>query len=252
MKYKLLILDVDGTIIESRKDASVSEKVAEAIRQANKFVKVCLCTGRTYNDVKNLIKVLNIQSSYHVIESGTKVMNSEGKLEYAKSLSEDDLEEIIEFSDNLPSGYGFCVDGIWKSKLEDIRNGLVTVLTLHSEDREQTKSVLKQIDRLKEKFNIHVGSKWDKPDGAYIAITNKEASKEFGLKYIQEKLGIKKEETIGVGDFPNDLPLFKVSGLKVAMGNAEESLKNAADIIAPSLKDDGVAWVIDKYVLNSL
>ncbi|MDG7042371.1 MAG: HAD hydrolase family protein [Nitrososphaerota archaeon] len=67
---------------------------------------------------------------------------------------------------------------------------------------------------------------------------------------MQEKLGIKKEETIGVGDFPNDLPLFKVSGLKVAMGNAVPDLKAIADYIAPTYEEDGVAEVLRKFILR--
>lgn len=47
---------------------------------------------------------------------------------------------------------------------------------------------------------------------------------------------------------PNDLPLFEESGFKIAMGNADQKLKDNADIIAPSQKDDGVAWVIEKYL----
>jgi hydroxymethylpyrimidine pyrophosphatase-like HAD family hydrolase len=54
---------------------------------------------------------------------------------------------------------------------------------------------------------------------------------------------------IGVGDGYNDFPLLEACGLKVAMGNALEDLKGIADYIAPSVDEDGVANVIEKFIL---
>ena len=78
-------------------------------------------------------------------------------------------------------------------------------------------------------------------------ITNKEASKKSAIEYIQQKLSITKEETMGIGDMLNDLPLFEASGLKVAMGNGDQLLKDKADYVAPSIDEDGVAVAIEKY-----
>lgn len=57
---------------------------------------------------------------------------------------------------------------------------------------------------------------------------------------------------IGVGDGYNDFPLLMSCGLKIAMGNAIEELKDIADYIAPSVDEDGLAKVIDKYYLNQI
>jgi hydroxymethylpyrimidine pyrophosphatase-like HAD family hydrolase len=54
---------------------------------------------------------------------------------------------------------------------------------------------------------------------------------------------------IGVGDGHNDLPLFEACGFRVAMGNADEELKKLADYIAPSVEDDGIVDVIEKFIL---
>jgi len=61
-------------------------------------------------------------------------------------------------------------------------------------------------------------------------------------------LDIKKEEIIGVGDGDNDLPLFDSVGLKIAVGNATEKLKAAADEIVADADKDGLAQVIQKYI----
>ena len=56
---------------------------------------------------------------------------------------------------------------------------------------------------------------------------------------------------IGVGDARNDAPLLNVCGLKVAMGNADDKLKKIAHYIAPSVDEDGVAHVVERFILSS-
>lgn len=64
-------------------------------------------------------------------------------------------------------------------------------------------------------------------------------------------IDIKKDEIIGVGDGYNDLALFEAVGLKVAMGNGVEELKAKADYITKHVDKDGLADVIEKFVLSA-
>lgn len=82
-------------------------------------------------------------------------------------------------------------------------------------------------------------------------ISHAEATKLHGIYEVGKQLSIKRHEIIGVGDSGNDFPLLMASGLKVAMGNAIEDLKAVADYIAPTVDDDGVADVIEKYILKN-
>ena len=84
-----------------------------------------------------------------------------------------------------------------------------------------------------------------------IEATDALATKLHGIVELQKILGVTKEETIGVGDSYNDFPLLMASGLKIAMGNAVPELKAIADFIAPSVEEDGVATVIEKFILSS-
>ncbi len=250
MKYKLLVLDVDGTLVESREKGELNQVVIDSIRSAAIEIKISLCTGRTQEHIRKIIETLGIDNSYHVIESGTKLLNPLGQLEYEKNLTRSDLHLILSTINNSVTSYGICESGTWKSSINDLNNGNVTVISLHSDSQQNTKEIIGRLKMIKGKYAYHVGSSWYSKEGAFISVTHKQADKRFGLEYIQKKLGIKKEETIGVGDMPNDLPLFEVSGLKIAMGNAHSSLKKKADIIAPPLKNNGVAWIVDKYILN--
>src|SRR5581483_436099 len=78
-------------------------------------------------------------------------------------------------------------------------------------------------------------------------ITHVKATKMHGVEIIMQKLNLKREDLIGVGDSYNDFPLLMSCGLKVAMGNAIADLKEIADYVAPSVEEDGVATVIEKF-----
>ncbi len=75
-------------------------------------------------------------------------------------------------------------------------------------------------------------------------------SKASGLLEVCTMLGIAITDTVAVGDSLNDIPMIRLAGLGVAMGNAQESVKLAAQIVAPNHTDDGVALIIRKYLLE--
>ena len=66
---------------------------------------------------------------------------------------------------------------------------------------------------------------------------------------VSKLLNIKTKHISGVGDSNNDFPLLLACGLKVAMGNANSDLKQIADFVAPSVEEDGVATVIERFIL---
>lgn len=245
--YKLLLLDVDGTLLKQKGD-SVSLVVRQAVASARDRVQVSLCTGRTHQDAKQVIKELGIASSYHVIESGAKVLNPQGEEENVKSISIEGIEWILAEAGSTPAAYGFCTNGIWLDSPDKIGSGLVTNVALHSHSKQQTHLIMSKIKGVGDKYHIGVGSHWQIKEGAFILITTKEASKKSAIEYIQKKLSITKEETMGIGDMINDIPLFEASGLKVAMGNGDQLLKDKADYVAPSIDEDGVAVAIEKYL----
>src|SRR3990167_5395279 len=100
--------------------------------------------------------------------------------------------------------------------------------------------------------SAHKTFSWNK-DRNYkmdIYITHKEATKHHAAQELARILGIDTSEMIGVGDARNDVPLLHICGLKVAMGNADNKLKRVAHYIAPSVDEDGVAHVVDKFILS--
>lgn len=84
----------------------------------------------------------------------------------------------------------------------------------------------------------------------FLEFTHKEVDKGLGLKKLGEYLGIKREEIIACGDAGNDLSMVKYAGLGVAMGNATEEIKQAANFITDSNDEDGIVKVIEKFILS--
>lgn len=80
-------------------------------------------------------------------------------------------------------------------------------------------------------------------------ITSLKATKHLAVLELMKILGIKREDTVGVGDGYNDFSLLEACGLKIAMRNANEELKAIADVIVPSYQEDGVAYLIDKLLV---
>lgn len=85
----------------------------------------------------------------------------------------------------------------------------------------------------------------------YVEIFANGASKGIALAKLAEKTGIKKDEIACIGDGENDLPMFEASGMKFAMGNAVDILKEKADYVLPSNDENGVAFAINEYILKN-
>jgi HAD superfamily hydrolase (TIGR01484 family) len=97
-------------------------------------------------------------------------------------------------------------------------------------------SLIKEIDGV----TAHPIVSWKK--GLFsISITHELATKKHALQALLSHLNVKIEDVMVVGDGGNDLPLFELAGWRVAMGNASEELKAAADWVAPSVDEDGLA-----------
>jgi len=83
-----------------------------------------------------------------------------------------------------------------------------------------------------------------------LYLTHRDATKQHATQELARLLGINTSEIIGVGDGENDIPLLRECGLKIAMGNAVEELKKMADYTASPLEKDGVAEVVEKFILQ--
>lgn len=248
MKYKALFLDVDGTTIENSKDAIPHPRIISAIARASQKLHVCLATGRMLSYVKPIIDHLKL-SGLCIITDGTQIydprtekiifempMNHKDVLDSYAILKKYNLRVLINDGQTEYEYYGetpphktlaLFIPKLKKSQADFIMNELSSISSISSKK----------------------GVDWTK-NHEYIVICDAKATKLTGIVEVARILEITKEEIIGVGDGYNDFPLLMACGLKIAMGNAVPELKAIADFIAPTVEEDGVAVVIEKFILS--
>ena len=250
MIYKLLALDIDSTIVKDGEIYSTS-RVYDAIQKASKKINISLVTARSKTDSQVMIDHLKLNSSYHALENGAKIVNPKGEVEYDLHIPHSEVQQILDISKEYYEDVGFCIDNHWNNDLEHPVDQIVNGLSFICHNPENAYIVAAEIEKLENNYAVYPGRHWSNLNWGCVLIFHKDATKGKGMGYIQRKLNIKVEETIAVGDGATDTSMFEYAGLKVAMGNGEQTLKEKADIIAPSVNDDGLAEIIEKYVLNT-
>lgn len=249
------MLDVDGTLVPYDYEAVPSDVVAQAVKKASEKVTVSLVTGREYGFVQHILEKLDIKKGYAVVNNGANVVEiGTERLLYDQPIEQEEAAYIIKTLSE--ADMPFYVKQHYLDR---------TFLTGYfQKDQKLEKAYMffvpeefseEQVDKVFKKFSslsrvTFYKSSHSSPNKFGLNITHLAATKMHGVEVLMKQLGLKREEIIGVGDSYNDFPLLMASGLKVAMGNAIPGLKAIADYVAPSVTEDGVADVINKFILK--
>jgi len=242
------MLDLDDTTVLHGKENLPSPRVTESIAKAKERIHVCIATARTLKDAMPVVSHLSL-SGPCIFTNGTQIYDPEKKTI---------IHEVLLPREIIPKVYEICqklhVSSLLYNGDQDVPleglNSDTKILSIYMPQVEPNRAdniveALKVIPGI----NVQKLSAWDKRYMS-IDVTSEKASKLHGIVEVARILGIKTEDIIGVGDGYNDFPLLLACGLKIAMGNAVPELKEIADFIAPSVYDDGVATVIEKFVLS--
>lgn len=264
--YKLIAIDMDGTLL--RHDKTISNRTKEAIAKArDKGVKVILASGRPIEGIHRYLEELEMTSEedYVMSYNGSLIQKVKTKETISKNtLKGSDLAYLYDISQSVGvhihafSSLGCITPKMNEySELEGRINGIPVLETDYShvqmdediikimfvDPEEVLNEVIKKLpESLYEKYTIVRSAPH------FLEFLNKKASKGTGVKKLAEHLNIKQEEIICIGDAGNDVDMIEFAGLGVAMGNAFEEVKNVADYITLSNEEDGVAHVIEKYI----
>ncbi len=245
-KYKALILDVDGTTIPNSRDGMPSKRVTDAIRNANQKLIVGLASGRPYEDLNHIAKHLELSGPL-IVNGGARVVDSKGKTLWEKIINTHDVIEIKNIFFRYNTNCFIYDNGrdviISKEYIPE------RALQIYSQglDPEVANQIIEKISTIKT-VSVHTVHSWTR-GRVDVMINHTSATKQHGILEFAKLLGLNTHEIIGVGDGNNDFPLLMACGLKVAMGNASDDLKAIADYVAPTVDEDGVADVIEKFIL---
>ena len=250
MKYKALMLDLDGTTVPFFSDV-VSPQVKKKIHEAHAFVTVSIVTGRLLHQVGPIMDQLDITGPC-VINNGSQLYDPvQKKVTYQLNIPKERIEDITIALQAITPNFVIS-DGLGKEYPASEWSTIDPIVSIYIPPG-QSKEVIAAIAETMQKFpDITTNRMTGNAQGdECIEVVNAKGTKQYGIYEVAKMLKIDTHEIIGVGDSYNDFPLLMACGLKIAMGNAVQELKNVADFIAPSVQDDGVATIIDKFILGN-
>lgn len=271
MIYRLLALNIDGTLLQSNGKLHKSTKEAiEYVEQ--KGIIVTLVTSRSFPSAKKVARALKIKTPL-VTHQGAFVSSSIDKPVFAKRISEDITFEIVRFLEVLPCQIRLVHEQFSLANKTKLHNNLLvrTVYTSSDPVLYNQQFVSSLSDHLQgqpvspPKMEVYFEKKKDlldtkiafekmfteieliELDPLRLDIVPAGCSKLTGLAYLGSQLGIRLQEMVVIGDGIDDIPLIEAAGLGVAMGNAEYSVKKAADWITRSENENGVAYMVKEH-----
>ena len=272
---KLIAIDMDGTLLNEKKHIDKAEK--EAIHEAIEAgIKIVLCTGRPLYGILPFYEELGLSEldseGYVILNNGCSIHKTKDwKLIDQVNFTSDDIEYLYKFSesydinftlvndtyyfnigrkptDELIKDAGFVFSDITDISLEEAKSGKHKIMKIMflGDPEIMADFQEKNEDIIKSKYSGVLSQSY------VYEVFSKDNNKGTGLKKLAEKLGIKQEEVMAIGDGNNDIEMFEYANYSVAMKNATELAKKAAKYETDSNENDGVAKAIRKYALNYL
>ncbi len=266
-RYRLLVLDIDGTVTNSQK--VVTPKTREAIIQLQeKGIPVAIASGRPHQGIAPIAEVLEFEKygGYVLAFNGARIINWKTKeIVYSKYLPASLPKKLQK--DAVKNGVGIVtytehdtlLSGTDNIEYSQIESRICHLPIEYSDDygRDVTFPVNKCIfsgdpddmGRMEPEIQEKYGHEAEvfRSEDFYLEVMPKNVDKAYCLEKLNEILGISREETVCCGDSYNDLTMLQYAGLGVAMENAKEEVKMIADYITGSNDEDGIVQVIEKF-----
>jgi hypothetical protein len=273
MPYRLLALDLDGTAIELGQAPTprVREAVAAAVERG---VRVVVATGRPYVSARKFQAALEVETPLICFQGALvkEVIGDEHSL-LAEPLPLEPLAELFTLVEQRDWEFNlYSEDFIYLPHMSHPESfyerwfGLpcapvVSLTEALQTMRDRGTPPLKgmfigesdRVDRLTSEVQERFGDRYAvvRSHTLFSEITAPGVSKGSALAFLAQHYGIAREETIAVGDNGNDVSMIEWAGLGVAMANATAEAKAVADWLAPSVAEDGVAALIDRFILGN-
>lgn len=269
---KLIAIDLDGTLLNSR--GRISQENLTAIRLAEDYgIKVVLCTGRPYVSMKSFVEEIGFRhpEDYIITFNGGQIQKAaDGQVIVSDTLSCEDMflwndemqrldlpmnlidqdyvYEPLVYPKHYPSLYTsrkIAVPVKKRNFLTFDRRHLFNKFIIGADQKHLETQKKKIQPALFSNYTLTMSFPW------LMEVSNLGVDKGSAVRKLALELNIDQEETMGIGDQLNDLSLIEYTGIGVAMENAVEELKKAADFITKSNDEHGVAHAIH-HVLGAV
>ncbi len=259
MKYRLIAVDMDGTLLNSQ--GSITEKTIAAIHKVvDKGVLFTICTGRPIQGVERYYDVLDPHSPVITYNGAMIVMGKSREILYKQDLDPSDARDVLAWGKKLGTTVIAWSDNkLYANELNDRvhdykKLSMVEPILITDEEELFINGVTKFLwyddaEKIKhfqgvlaDKLGKGVTFCTSKP--TFLEFFDSRVSKAVAMEKIGEHFGIRREEMVAIGDGFNDLSMIEYAGLGVAMGNAPEEIKKKATFVTLSNDEDGIAHFI--------
>jgi Cof subfamily protein (haloacid dehalogenase superfamily) len=271
MIYRLLALNIDGTLLQT--NGKIHKSTKEAIEYVQqKGIDVTLVTSRSFPSAKKVAKALKIKLPL-ITHQGAYIAAPEETPIYVKRINEDITYDTVRFLEELPCQIRLVHEQFSLANKLKLNNHLLakTVFTsgdpvfysqqfvsslseyLHDqpmtppkievyfEDTSDQKDAKNALTKMYNEIEII------ELDSLRLDIVPAGVSKLTGLSSLANQLGILSSEVVYIGDGIDDIPLIEAVGLGVSMGNAGFEVKRASDWVTRSENEQGVAYMVKEH-----
>lgn len=242
-EFKLIALDMDGTLLNNQQEISEENRAAIAKAQ-EQGVHVVLSTGRSLLTCREYAQSLQL-SSYLITVNGSEIWDESGQLVERKLIDASHIEKMWNLTqDHKLNFWAVTTDKVWRDEFpEDIASQEWLKFGYDIPDDALREEVLKQIAGISD-FEISNSSLTN------LEINALGINKAKGIMTVCDRLGISMDEVLAMGDSLNDMAMIEAAGCGIAMGNAQEAVKEATDWVTDTNVNSGVAKAISHWVLK--
>lgn len=269
MKYKLLVLDVDGTLLYDEREIS-KRTLAALLKVQQMGVRIVLASGRPTYGLMPLAKTLELGNygGFVLSYNGCQIIKAQnGEILFERRIN----PEMLPYLEKKARKNGFAIFTYHDDTLitdspdnEYIKNeALLNNLKIIREDEFSTAIDFAPCKCMlvsdKEKALIGLEQHWEKrlagtldafrSEPYFLEVVPCGVNKANTLGALLEHLGVTREEVIAVGDGVCDVTMLQLAGMGVAMGHSQDSVKVCADYVTASNEEDGVALAVEKLIL---
>ena len=255
---KAAFFDLDGTLVpygEPGMTARLREDLFELCRRG---VKIILATGRGKHDLKNIGMLGDVEFDSYITYNGYCCYDADGVYR-SVSMAESDLRaacavlkdhpEIVAIVEGENGNFFTRMDDEILEKYKAVSPKAYPVRPAEDSIGEAVYQVVPFIERGMEDLFLSVmpgciATRWSEYATDVIPKGNGKAD---GIHAALERYGLRAEETIAFGDGENDIPMLKIAGIGVAMGNAGQIVKDSADYVTLSVHEDGVSAALRHF-----
>lgn len=275
MKYKIIAVDMDGTLLNDNKH--ITDNNLDMISKAvNKGVKFVISSGRISSGLKFYGDTVSKKQPM-ICCNGAIILDENREVIHSKSIDKKDILKVIDIIREKKDTYfhfydesaiyseqfRFTAESLYNFNREIDRKFRIEIRlvpdakeVIEKAEFDINKIVvidddIEYLDELRKRIDSIIGIETTKSEINNIEILRQGVSKGNALKVLASNYGISIEECIAIGNDENDISMIKCAGLGVAVNNARDYIKNYADYVTEKDNNNGaIAEVIQKFILG--